>query len=265
MKKIVILCLTIFTFVIPEVVEAQFLRIADRVIIAGYVFEESNGLALPYVNVYVKKTRYGTITDTSGYFFLTANISDTIVFSSLGFDKKYVVVSEEDAENSKPLVVFLNTKIYELKSVEIIALKRYKQLEYEITNMKLPDNEYTYAIANFPLRPADIDYYTRSSTPASGLGIVFSPITALYDMFSKEGKEKQKLLELQQKDYLNSIIDSKISTALVMKITGLNQEECNVFLNWCDFSSDFLLKLTEYDLISIIAYKFKQYQKQNNK
>ncbi|MDD3859477.1 MAG: carboxypeptidase-like regulatory domain-containing protein [Bacteroidales bacterium] len=265
MNRILIIGLVICSFIIPEIVSAQFLRIADRVIIAGYVFEESNGLPLPYVNVYVKKTRNGTITDTSGYFLLTANINDTIVFSSLGFDKKYVGVSEEDAENSKPLIVFLDTKIYELKSVEIIALKRYKQLEYEITNMKLPENEYTYAIANFPCRPSDIDYYTRSSTPVSGLGIVFSPITALYDMFSKEGKEKQKLLELQEKDYLNSIIESKISIALVMKITGLNQEECKVFLNWCNFSSDFLLKLTEYDLISVIAFKFKQYKTQDNK
>lgn len=260
MKRIALIGLIICSTIIPEIASAQFLRIADRVIIAGYVFEESNGLPLPYVNVYVKRTRHGTITDTTGYFLLTTGISDTIVFSSLGFDKKYVVVTGEDAENNKPLVVFLDTKIYELRSVEIIALKRYKQLEYDITNMKLPENDYTYAVTNFPFRPSDIDYYTRSSTPISGLGVVFSPITALYDMFSKEGKEKQKLEELQQKDYLNSIIDEKISTALVMKITGLNQVECNIFLNWCEFSSDFLLKLNEYDLISVIVYKYKQYK-----
>lgn len=262
MKKIILIGLTICFIIIPRILEAQFVKIADRVIIAGYVFEESTGLALPYVNVYVKKTRSGTITDTTGYFLITASMGDTIVFSSLGFDKKYVFVNEDAADNTKPLIVFLDVKIYELQSVEIIALKRYKQLEYEITTMKLPENDYTYAIRNFPLRPSDIDFYTRSSTPTSGLGIVFSPITALYDMFSKEGKEKQKLIELQQKDYLNSIIDKKISTALVMQITGLTQEECNIFLNWCNFSPEFLLKLTEYDMISVIVYKYKQYQSQ---
>ncbi|HOZ30236.1 MAG TPA: carboxypeptidase-like regulatory domain-containing protein [Bacteroidales bacterium] len=264
LKKVTILILTVISLIISESTEAQFVKIADRVIIAGYVFEESTELPLPYVNVYIKKTRSGTITDTTGYFLITATVGDTIVFSSLGFDKKYVFVNEEAGDNTKPLVIFLDMKIYELKSVEIIALKRYKQLEYEITNMKLPENDYSYAISNFPFRPADIDFYTRSSTPTSGIGIVFSPITALYDMFSKEGKEKQKLMELQQKDYLNSIIDEKISTAMVMKITGLSKQECNIFLNWCNFSSDFLLKLSEYDLISVIVYKYKQYHIQKN-
>ncbi len=239
---------------------AQFVRIADRVIVAGYVFEESTGEPLPYVNVYVKKSRIGTITDTSGYFLLSASINDTIIFSSLGYDKKYVILTDSATDNNKPLVVFMDSKIYELKSVEVIALRKYKQLEYEITNMRLPDDDYIYAANNFPFRPADIDYYTRSSTPMSGIGIIFSPITALYDMFSKEGKEKQKLAELQEKDYLNTLIDEKISTALVMKITGLDQEETNMFINWCNFSPDFIMKLTEYDFISVIAYKYKQYK-----
>jgi len=257
MKKGTIIIFISAMLMLSEWASAQFIKIADRVIVAGYVFEESNGEPLPYVNVYVKKSRSGTITDTTGYFLLSANINDTIIFSSLGYDKKYVVLTDSAADNTKPLIVFMDTKVYEIKSVEIIALRKYKQLEYEITNMRLPDDDYTYAATNFPFRPADIDYYTRVNAP--GFGLVFSPITALYDMFSKEGKEKQKLEELQQKDYLNSIIDEKISAAVVMKITGMNQEEANIFLEWCNFSPDFLLKLTEYDLISVIVYKQKQY------
>ncbi len=259
-KKLTILLLLTAISLSAQYSFAQFVRIAERVIVAGYVFEESNGEPLAYVNVYVKKSRSGTITDTSGYFLLNASLNDTIIFSSLGYDKKYVILTDSATENNKPLIVFMDTKIYEINSVEVIALRKYKQLEYEITNMRLPDNDYTYAANNFPFRPPDIDYYTRSSTPVSGIGIVFSPITALYDMFSKEGKEKQKLAELQEKDYLNSILDEKISTALIMKITGMTQEETNIFIQWCNFTPEFVMKLTEYDLVSVIAHKHKQYQ-----
>lgn len=237
----------------------QYIRIADRVIVAGYVFEESTGDPLSYVNIYVKKSRSGTITDTSGYFIIKTGINDTLIFSSLGYDKKYVIISDSAANNDKPLIIFLDTRIYELRSVEIIALRRYKQLEYEITNMKLPNDEYTNAIDNFPFRPVDIDYYTQDATPKTGLGIVFSPITALYDAFSKEGKEKQKLAEIQKKDYLNTLIEEKISSSIIIKITGMSQQETNIFLEWCNFSPDFILKLTEYDLVSVIVYKHKQY------
>lgn len=237
----------------------QYVRLADRVIVAGYVFEESTGEPLSYVNVYVKKSRSGTITDPNGYFILKTGINDTIIFSSLGYDKRYVTITDSAANNDKPLIVFLDTRIYELRSVEIIALRRYKQLEYEITNMKLPEDDYTNATNNFPFRPANIDYYTRGSTPVDGIGIIFSPITALYDAFSKEGKEKQKLAEIQKKDYFNTLLEEKISSAIIIKITGMSQEETNIFLEWCNFSPEFIVKLTEYDLISVIVYKHKQY------
>lgn len=231
---------------------------ANRVIVAGYVFEENSSEPLPYVNVYVKQTRIGTITDTSGYFMLTAKINDTLTFSSLGYDKKYVVLTDSASESMKPLIVFLNTRVYQINSVDIIALKKYKQLEYEITNMALPDDDYTYAMRNFPFRPVDIDYYSRVNTP--GFGLVFSPISALYDMFSKEGKERRKLEEIQEKDYLTAILDEKVSTAYVMKITGMTLKETNEFIIWCNFSPDFIMRLSEYDLISVIAYKYKQYK-----
>lgn len=231
----------------------------DRVIIAGYVFEESSGEPLPYVNVYVKRTRSGTITDTAGYFMLNAKMNDTLTFSSLGYDRKYVVINDSATDNMKPLIVFLDTKIYELNSIDIIALKKYKQLEYELTNMRLPDDDYTYAARNFPFRPKDLDYYTRVNAP--GFGLVFSPISALYDMFSKEGKERRKLEEIQQQDDLYNAIEQKVSKKLIMDITGLSQEEANLFIEWCNFSPDFIMKLTEYDLISVIVYKYGVYQK----
>ena len=242
--------------------KSQFIKMTDIVIVAGYVFEETNGEPLPYVNVYVKRTRIGTITDSEGYFMIKANVNDTLTFSSLGYDRKYVVINDSAADNSKPLIVFLDTRIYELGSVDIIALKRYKQLEYEITNMRLPDDDYTYAMRNFPIRPSDIDYYTRINAP--GFGLVFSPITALYDMFSKEGKERRKLEEIQERDKLYDAIEEKISVEIVMKITGLSKEETNVFLEWCKFSPDFIKRISEYDLVSVIIYKYGLYQKINS-
>lgn len=238
---------------------AQFIKMADRVIVAGFVFEESTGEALAYVNVFIKKTRRGTITDTTGYFILSARINDTLTFSSLGYDRKYVVLTDTAADNMKPLIVFLDTRIYEINSIDIIALKKYKQLEYEITNMRLPSDDYVNAARNFPFRPADIDYYSRVNAP--GFGLVFSPISALYDMFSKEGKERQKLEELQQADRLNRIIEEKLNPELIMNITRMSREEVNIFIDWCNFSQGFVARLTEYDLISVIVYKHKQYKK----
>ncbi len=237
---------------------AQFIKMSDRVFIGGYVFEESTEQALPFVNIYDKENRRGTITDTSGYFFIIVNLNDTLVFSSLGYDKKYVVITDSSSDNDKPLIVFLDTKIYELNSVDIIALRKYQQLEYEITNMKLPDDDYVYAIRNFPFRPKDIDYYSRINN--MGFGIAVSPITAIYERFSKEGKEKRKLMKVQADQEIDDAIKSKASIEFISSVLKISEQESWAFINWCKFTTEFVNSLTQYDFVNLVRHKFSQYK-----
>jgi NACalpha-BTF3-like transcription factor len=237
---------------------SQFIRVADRVIVAGYVFDEHSSEPLPYVNIYVKRTRAGTITDTSGYFLLSAGIRDTLTISSLGYHSKFVVLNDTLMDNSEPIIVFLDTRVYELKSVDVVALRRYKQFEYEFTNLKLPDDDYTNAAKNFPFKPRDIDYYSRNDL--STAGFIFHPISALYDAFSKEGKERRKLEELKKQDQRQQLIDEKVDIELIMKITKMSKENANLFMKWCDLSPEFVGNLTEYDLVQLLTQKYKQYE-----
>lgn len=242
---------------------SQFFVLNDRVIVSGYVFEENTGNPLPYVNIYVKKSRSGTITDTSGHFILSAQMKDTIVFSIIGYDRNYLIINDSAKDNTKPIILFLNTKIYELKSVDIVALKKYKQLEYEILNMKLKDDDYVYAQKNFPIKPKDISYYSRSGN--SMFGIVVSPITALYDMFSKEGREKQKLIEIQKNDNLFELIESKISCKKLADILEMSREDFNNFIDWNNFNYDFIKSLNGYELVNLLKHRKYSYQNSINK
>ena len=233
---------------------SQFVRIADKAIVAGYIYSEDDSKALPFVNVYVKKTRNGTISDTLGYFLLSAQINDTLIFSSIGYHNKYVFINDSMTDKSKPLLLFMETKSYMLKDVNVIALQRYKQFEYEITNMKLPDDDYTYAAKNFPFKPKDIDYYARSNL--NSFGLIFSPISALYETFSKSGKEHQKLENIKHKDFVEELLLKKIDIKIIMEVTNTNREQANLFIEWCDFSIDFIRNITEYDLINVIKQKY---------
>ena len=240
---------------------AQILKIADIFFVAGYVFEENTKEPIPYVNIYVKQTRRGTITDNKGYFMLKAEINDTLIFSCLGFDKKYVHINQEVIDNNEALIISLDTKIYEIQSVDIYALRKYKQLEYEIKSMKLKDDDIVHAQSNFPLRPVDVDYYDLvQSAPLSGFGVVISPITALYEACSKKGKENRKLAELKKQDNIQNLIEQKLGVENIMKI--INEDEATTldFIEWCDFHEDFLLNISAYDLATVIKYKYKVYK-----
>ncbi len=255
----IIIFFVCYFFGVSEDTSAQFVRIADFVVIAGYVFESEGLEPIPHVNIYVQRTRKGTITNQRGYFVLKASLNDTIVFSSLGYERKYAVVTDSVKERTDELIILMEKKFYELMSVDIIELRRYQQLKYEIVNMQLPDDEYVFAFENFPSRPADIDYHSRAGL--SDFGLVFSPITALYDAFSREGRERRKLQELLERDRVRAQVEEKISLRDIANIANMNISEAEAFLNWCNFPPEFILSLNDYDLTLIVMQRLEQFKR----
>lgn len=238
-------------------VKAQLYIMPDRVVVAGFVFDSDTREPIPYVNVYVKKSRKGTITEDDGFFVLYAEMGDTVIFSSIAYQRFVVKVHDSISDIKDPAIVLLKPQIYELASVDVIALKRYQQFKYDFITMELPDDEMVYAIRNLPEMPAELAYYRRSG--AEGFGLVMSPISALYDMFSKEGKARRKLEELEREDALRERIETKYSVEIVSSITGANANQANEFMKWCAFSNRLVLSLGEYELIELIIRQYDKF------
>lgn len=230
----------------------------DRIIVAGYVFSKETKKPIEYTNIYVKHRREGTISDTSGYFILTLKMYDTLCFAAMGYEKQYTYIDEEVCDRNEPLMIYLPTKAYMLPNVDIYEW-RYQQLKYEVEHMELPDDDYVYANKNFPVKQAAISYYNNSA-PKEGVGFSFSPITMLYDAFSKEGKEKRKLAELKEKDYRDSLVSARIKTEQIMELTGFSEVETYQFLDWCNFMPEFINSITSYEFIKVLEHKAEQYR-----
>jgi len=260
--KIVVKILLTFSLAISgcNFLFSQFIKMEDRVIIAGYVLDEESGKPLIYTNISIRHRHEGTISDTSGYFALSAKMYDTIKFSMLGYERKHIVIDENAVDRNEPLIVKMKTEAYLLPTVDIFEW-RYNQLKYEVTTMNLPDDDYVYAQQNFPIKQKAISFY--NNTPSSGAGLTFSPITALYEKFSKEGRERQKLAELQEKDYITKLIEDRITTQQIMELTGFTEIETYRFLDWCDFSAEFIKSMNAYYFIMIVKHKAEQYKKLN--
>ena len=86
--KLTLICLLLNFFFI----QAQ----AQERIITGTVSSQSDGLPLPGVNVLVKGTSTGTITDFDGNYSISASDDNSLVFSFLGFETKEVLVGSQN-------------------------------------------------------------------------------------------------------------------------------------------------------------------------
>ncbi len=70
-----------------------YIGISAQIKVSGVVYEQSNNLPLPGVNVILKGTTKGTTSDFDGKYEITANKGDILVFSYIGFQNQEIVVS----------------------------------------------------------------------------------------------------------------------------------------------------------------------------
>ncbi|MDA3820603.1 MAG: carboxypeptidase-like regulatory domain-containing protein [Candidatus Delongbacteria bacterium] len=238
---------------------AQHILTPDYIVVSGYVKDAQTDSVLPLVNVFNSRTYKGTITDNTGFFRYYAFRGDTLILSSMGYVKSYISVSDTVYYPISD-TFYMNQDVFNIPEVNIYGLSRYEQLRYDIKHIGQASKPVLNARKNLPEINHDVlSFYSRRT---DNFGLVASPITALYNAFSKEGREQRKLRELRQRDALKKAIEPHFNKELVMRICGLPPEEAEDFMDFCNFSPHFLLNTPDYIIIGRIVKKHKTYSKQ---
>lgn len=236
-------------------VSAQAILNPDFVVVSGYVFDVDKDSVLTFANVYNTRTMRGTITDRNGFFRYYALPGDTLWFSSMGYyPLQYKIIDDPGSRIQDTF--YLKARTYKIPDVDILALTRYEKLRYEVKNMEVP-RDVKNARNNFPVVNHNVNaFYERNS---ESFGLIMSPISALYDAFSKEGKERRKLAELMRQDAIDEKIALKYNEDLVNRVTGFEGDLLIEFMEFCNFSEEFLLNAPDYYLIEILIEQYQAF------
>ena len=108
MKKFLLLSFTLFFM--TAIVSAQ------QRVVSGKVTSEDDGTGLPGVNVLVKGTTNGTITDVDGNYSISVSDGATLVFSFVGFESQEIAVGSRSSVD-----VSLSSDIKQLSEVVVTA------------------------------------------------------------------------------------------------------------------------------------------------
>lgn len=109
----------LFVFLLVLMTVSQMLIAQDRTI-SGTVISQEDGTGLPGVNVIVKGTNQGTVTDVEGAFKISLNTNDAVlVFSFIGY------VTEEIGTNSRS-VIDVQMK-QDLKQLQEVVVTGYRE------------------------------------------------------------------------------------------------------------------------------------------
>ncbi len=147
--------------------------LAQEVQITGTV-TDANGQAIPSVNVVIKGTTNGVVTDFDGNYAINANPSDVLVFSSVGFSQK-----EMKVDNQTSINMSLQEDVSQLDEVVVTALgikREKKALGYataEVAGDKINQVKATNNFVNgLSGKVAGVQISSPSSQPGSGTRIV---------------------------------------------------------------------------------------------
>ena len=206
-----------------------------NIIFQSKVVSDSSFSTIGDCHIINKTQNTGTVTDAYGEFKITANVNDSITFSALGYEKLTIVLSE--SMYNYGYIVILKPKAYELEEVTVTPFR-----------LNLP------TISKYEI-------YTPPLPNQGGINIPtgVNPVTAIYNIFSKEGKQKKyyKSVIDETAEYIR--IGEKFNAQMVAQITGLEDDELIKFMSFCDFSKDFILNYSPETIKRVIRKKHEEF------
>lgn len=216
--------------------------------VAGLVLDKETKEPVPYVHIYTKAFSAATTSDEKGKFEIVIAPSDTIVFSAIGFHTYLFSLNQKEIRSYYEVVIELDFKTYELEPVKVTAYKDLDQFKKEILDLNIPSKEKEFSVS-IPKGARVEDNHPSLNNNTMGGGVTIQgPITAIYNAFSKEGKEKRRLEAYRKESSEQKVIHSKYNIEIVKRITNLNEEGAIRFMEWCRFDDEFVLQSTEYEI-----------------
>jgi hypothetical protein len=225
---------TVFVFcLIGSKLSAQ-----NTVKISGQVFDRDNRfLPMPKVAVINKRTNNGMYADAEGKFSVTGLQTDTLLFSVIGYNTKKVCLKDSVLKKEYYIEIELHKLQYTLKEVSVFGTRSLSDIDKDIAKLDS----------------------TRRSRYYREINGLESPITYLYERFSKFGKSKQKVAEWENEDLKKDILKDLFRLYVKNDIIDLSEEEFEAFILYCNLSEEFIKTASQFELVMAIKGKYEAF------
>jgi hypothetical protein len=219
-----------------------------------------NESALQFINIQNLATDKGTVSDSKGSFSINAKKGDTILFSSLVYQNRKIIITKTHILNEK-IEVFLESGVNELEEV---FLKDYVKPNFSNIavhkNTILDDDDFSNSKKGVDMAKA------LDPVKAQGIGLV-SVIQALTKNFRLKKKEKKNLLnEIDyRKKQLPYLIKQKFGNELFTKTLKIEEDKIEIFIEYCqDNGLDYFYESPDIEIINFLVIQSKKFNKITN-
>jgi hypothetical protein len=244
------------------VIAALQTSVAQTFSLEAQVLSAIDSSAVPFATIFNKSSGEGVRTDLQGTFSLKTAPDDSIRVSAIGFATAILIASKSEETQ----LIYLPASIHQIDTIVIRAMPPKELFKQEFMALELQEenkidlNIKEGVTLEIPIDPSDI----RVSAPneLQSPGSIRLPIFRTMGAAMKLEKEKQELRK-EKEEFAE--IDRKYSNDFISKLTGLQDDEKIVALKkFCNFSKDFILENSEYDIAVAIVDCYKKFEEEEN-
>lgn len=208
--------------------------------ILGKVIDAGNP-SLDFYNLLVvnKTTAEGVFGTQNGEFIIYARTSDTILVNSVGYATIKFCLRDSTPQPEYNVTLYLEKISVELRSVTILSPRDLNQIQKDIEKLGVKKDE---AILE-------------------GVDAISSPITALYQMFSRRERSKQLVAELENDARMRDLLKELLTKYVEADIISLHDEAFDDFIDFCAVSDEMIKRSSQYDFAMYIKSRYQLYDK----
>lgn len=189
----------------------------------------------------------GTITNREGYFALPlARKTDSFIMSAVGYGR--ITYDPPDT---------FEGKVYETEIYIKPYTYRLPQVDFSEPKSKALDMD--FSLSDEELR----DIRNRQKMNNNGGGITYTmdgPITQLYNAISGKGEQKEKIRQLRLNEKNIMFLKHGAYRAYIESELGLEGQEIDEFLYFCDFKQDLTQGKNYYEVVDRLEFWYTRYK-----
>ncbi len=202
--------------------------------------------SLAFAHIINLRRSYAAVSDSAGRFRIPAVEGDSLRISTIGFKTMFYVIQNYSEDEHQ---IILTKRDYNLPTVNIYEL-RWQVFKSEFMETVSEDTKVANKVGEWMSNLISVEELKLiyQSTMAPGFRINYK---------SKKDKSKMKVRRMEKR---YKIIAPKFNDKLISNLTGLKGKEIYKFLRYCNFSEDFLIHASEYEIMEQILVFWEEYK-----
>jgi hypothetical protein len=209
---------------------------AQDITVAGKVTDKKGHNTLMNIMVVDQRSANGTFAGANGEFTIKIQRTDTLMITARDFSVKKFCFRDSAVKNTYFVVVRLDSLHFELSDVYVHPQHNLPEIHKDIEDLNKIPNTDTYK---------DVS--------------AMSPITLLYERFSRIEQSKRKVAQMEDDEKRRNVLKDLLHLYIKYDIIKLDDKSFDDFISYCNLPDDFIKQSTDYELIMAIKQKYQSY------